>query len=249
MKDKVFLITGSTGAIGSALAKKLDGLGARLILVGRNAERINLMINQSLKYNHHKALEINLEESDSISNVFKNFETGENIKIDGFVHAAGIGEVRPLKMTTPKFIDKTFNVNFISFIEIIRNINTVKFRNNTLNIVGISAIGAFQGNATKTAYCASKAAMNAAVRCLAIELGDKGVRINTIAPGATYSKMMDDILDLPGGEFTLNKIKERQFLGVCSPEDIADGVLFLLSDSSRMITGTCLPIDGGKLTT
>jgi NAD(P)-dependent dehydrogenase (short-subunit alcohol dehydrogenase family) len=249
MKDKVFLITGSTGAIGGALAKKLDDLGAHLILVGRNAESINLMIHQSLKHKHHKALEINLEESESISNVFKNFESEENIRIDGFVHAAGIGEVRPLKMTTPKFIDKTFQINFISFIEIIRNINTVKFRNDTLDIVGISAIGAFQGNATKTAYCASKAAMNAAVRCLAIELGDKGVRINTIAPGATYSKMMDDILDLPGGESTLNKIKERQFLGVCKPDDIAEGILFLLSDASRMITGTCLPIDGGKLAT
>jgi len=61
--------------------------------------------------------------------------------------------------------------------------------------------------------------------------------------------MMDDILNLPGGEQTLNKIKERQFLGICSPEDIADAILFLLSDSSKMITGTSLAVDGGKLST
>jgi NAD(P)-dependent dehydrogenase (short-subunit alcohol dehydrogenase family) len=59
--------------------------------------------------------------------------------------------------------------------------------------------------------------------------------------------MMDEILNLPGGEEALKKIIERQFLGVCTPKDIADGILFLLSDEAKMISGTCLPIDGGKL--
>jgi len=248
MENRVYLITGVTGAIGGAVAKQLDRLGAKLILSGRNIDKINSFMDKELKQNHHIALSIDLEDLDSISNSFNELLPG-NLKIDGFVHASGMGEVRPLKMTKPKFIEKVMNINFTSFVEIIRCISSPKFKNNKLSVVGVSAIGAFQGNPTKTAYCASKAAMNAAVRCLAIELADKGVRLNTVAPGATHSKMMDDILSLPGGEQTLFKIKERQILGVCTPNDIADGIVFLLSDASRMITGTCIAIDGGKLLT
>jgi NAD(P)-dependent dehydrogenase (short-subunit alcohol dehydrogenase family) len=248
MDKKAILITGVTGAVGGAIAKKLDSLGATLILTGRDTEKVKIFIDKDLSHSNHIVLKLDLEDLDSISKSINDL-LFHDIKIDGFVHASGIGEVRPLKMTTPKFIDKVMNINFTSFIEIIRCIVSPKFKNEKLSIVGISAIGAFQGYSTKTAYCASKAAMNAAVRCLAIELGDKGIRVNTVAPGATQSKMMDDILNLPGGEQTLNKIKERQFLGICSPEDIADAILFLLSDSSKMITGTSLAVDGGKLST
>lgn len=246
MEGKVYLITGASGAIGGAVAKALDKRGAKLILVARNVENLNLFIKTELVYSHHVAIEMDLEAIDFIEDKIKSLAESYG-KFDGFVHAAGLGDVRPLKMTKPSFLLKILNVNFISFIEIIRAINSPKVRNEALRIVGVSATGAFLGNATKTAYCASKAAMNASVRCLAKELANKNVRINTVAPGATYSKMMDDVLNLPGGEEALGKITERQFLGICKPEDIADGVLFLLSEESRMISGTCLPIDGGKL--
>lgn len=246
MKNKVYLITGASGAIGSAVAKALDQRGAKLILVARNIENLNLFIKVELSHSHHVAIEMDLESVDLIEDKIKSLAESYG-KFDGFVHAAGLGDVRPLKMTKPSFLSKILNVNFISFIEIIRVMNSPKNRNESLRIVGVSATGAFLGNATKTAYCASKAAMNASVRCLAKELANKNVRINTVAPGATHSKMMDDILNLPGGDEALSKITERQFLGVCKPEDISDGILFLLSNDSRMITGTCLPIDGGKL--
>lgn len=248
MKDKVYFITGATGAIGGATAKKLDQLGAKLILCGRDVTKLQTFVAKNLSNQNHLVLNMNLENVAEIENSMRVLsDTG--MRVDGFVHASGIGEVRPLKMTNPTFIQKVFNVNFVSFIEITRLLSAAKLRNTSLSVVGVSAIGAFQGNATKTAYCASKAAMNAAVRCLAIELGNKGVRINTVAPGATRSTMMDDIVSLPNGQATLDKISERQFLGICEPEDIADGIIFLLSDSARMISGICLPIDGGKLST
>lgn len=246
MEDKVYIITGANGSIGKAVAKALDKKGARLILMGRNIESLNGFIKSDLTQAKHTAVEFDLENVDLIADKIKEIASSYG-KFDGFVHAAGLGDVRPLKMTNPAFMSKMMNVNFISFIEIIRAISSPNARNEALRIVGVSATGAFLGNATKTAYCASKAAMNAAVRCLAKELAGKNVRINTVAPGATYSKMMDDVLNLPGGQEALNKITERQFLGVCTPEDIADGILFLLSEESRMISGTCLPIDGGKL--
>lgn len=246
MKDKIYIVTGASGAIGGAVAKALEKKGVKLILLGRNIDRLESFIKEELNSSSHIAIELDLEAVNLIADKIKTLAKTYG-KIDGFVHAAGLGDVRPLKMTSPSFIMKVLNVNFISFIEIIRAISSPKVRNEALRIVGVSATGAFLGNATKTAYCASKAAMNASVRCLAKELASKNVRINTVAPGATYSKMMNDVQDLPGGEEALTKITERQFLGVCDPEDVANGIMFLLSDESRMISGTCLPIDGGKL--
>lgn len=243
---KQFLITGASGAIGGAVAAELDKRGDKLVIVSRSYESGIEFIKTNLTGTDHEIVVLDLEKIDSFADTL-NKALEKTGKIDGFIHAAGNGEVRPLKMTNPSFLMKVMNINFISFIEIIRIISSPKFRNDELRIVGVSATGAFQGNATKTAYCASKAAMNSAVRCLAKELSGKGVRINTVAPGATYSKMMDEVLNLPGGEEALKKIIERQFLGICTPKDIADGILFLLSDEAKMISGTCLPIDGGKL--
>lgn len=246
--NKVYLVTGVTGAIGGAIAKKLDSLGSTLIFTGRNTESVLNFVNNELIHNKHIVLKLDLEDLGSISNAI-NLLCGYGLKIDGFIHASGVGDVRPIKMTTPMFVQKIMNVNFGSFIEIVRCILTSKLNSPKTSIVGVSAIGAFQGNETKTAYCASKAAMNAAVKCMAIELADKGVRINTVAPGATQSRMMENLINLPGGDKAVDKIKERQFLGICSPDDIADSILFMLSDSSRMISGTCLIVDGGKLST
>jgi NAD(P)-dependent dehydrogenase (short-subunit alcohol dehydrogenase family) len=243
---KTFLITGASGAIGGAVAIELDKRGERLVIISRSLKSGNDFIQTKLIGKDHHVIVMDLENVETFSEILSS-ELVKIGKLDGFIHAAGNGEVRPLKMTTPGFLMKVLNINFISFIEIIRVINGPKFRNEELRIVGVSATGAYQGNSTKTAYCASKSAMNSAVRCLAKELSGKGVRINTVAPGATYSKMMDDVLNLPGGDEALKKIIERQFLGICTPKDISDGILFLLSDEAKMISGTCLPIDGGKL--
>jgi len=246
MEGKRFLITGATGSIGGAIAKELALKGANLVLGVRDVKKIEPFLRDELVGIGHYAIELDLNNLDSISEVI-NSSVRSFGRYAGFVHAAGNGEVRPIKLTSPSFMAKVMNVNFFSFIEIIRSIIEKNAREEDLRIVGISATGAFLGNSTKTAYCASKAAMNSAVRCLAKELANKKVRINTVAPGATRSNMMEDLKNIPGGQETLNKILERQFLGICEPKDIADAVIFLLSDEAKMISGTCLPVDGGRL--
>ena len=116
-----------------------------------------------------------------------------------------------------------------------------------MTIVGVSAIGAYLGNSTKTAYCASKSAMNSAVRCMAKELSSKKIRINTVAPGVTDTPMAKISEDYGADSDAYKQILERQYLGICQPEDIANSIAFLMSDMSRMITGNCICVDGGKL--
>ena len=89
--------------------------------------------------------------------------------------------------------------------------------------------------------------MNSAVRCLAKELAPKGIRLNNVAPGVTNTTMASNFEALGIDSKESKSIIERQYLGPCEPEDIADTVLFLLSDMSRKITGSCICVDGGKL--
>ena len=239
------LITGATGGIGQAVVRSLAEQEAKLCLSGRNEAKLQELIS-SLPGEGHYVLPLHLENPESLEGPLKNAVKAHG-RFTGFVHAAGVGDVRPIRLTKTDFVNRVMKINFSSYLEIVRVLSSKQCKGDYLNIVGVSAIGALIGNSTKTAYCASKAAMNAATRCLAKELAPKNIRINTVAPGATQSDMLSDILNLPGGDVALAKITERQFLGVCSPYDIAQGILFLLNLSSKMITGHCLPIDGGKL--
>ena len=152
-------------------------------------------------------------------------------------------------MSKYDFMLKVMNINFFSFIEIVRSLSA-KGRYNPIgmNVVGISALGAYLGNSTKTAYCASKGAMNAAVRCMAKELASKNIRVNTVAPGVTDTPMARAAEDYGADSIEHKMILARQYMGVCQPLDIANTIAFLMSDMSRMITGSCIAVDGGKLT-
>ena len=241
------IIVSGAGGIGAETAKLLNGFGSSIILLDISEVNLsNTLV--SLNGDSNKAYYCDFSDVDGIEAVIKRV-VEENGPVDGFVHCVGIGAVRPLKMTKYDFMLRVMNINFFSFVEIVRCLS-VKGRYNTdgMNIVGISALGAYLGNSTKTAYCASKGAMNAAVRCLAKELAPKHIRVNTVAPGVTDTPMSRAAEEYGAGSKEHEYILERQYLGICAPSDIADAVCFLLSDMSRKITGCCLPVDGGKLT-
>ena len=240
------IVLAGAGGIGSATAILLASLGSKMILLDVAEDKMKETIEQ-LPGEEHKYYMCDFSTIESIEPVITQL-IQENGPVDGYVHCTGIGSVRPLKMSKYDFMLRVMNINFFSFVEVVRCLTKKGTFNEGMNIVGISAVGAYLGNATKTAYCASKAAMNSAVRCLAKELAPKGVRLNTVAPGATDTPIAREAADYRDGTDEQRVNELRQYLGTCQPTDIANGVAFLLSDMSRMITGTCLPVDGGKLT-
>lgn len=243
---KRFVVTGA-GGIGAETAKLLNSFGASIILLDISKENLNNTLS-ALVGESNKSYKCDFSDIEGIEAIIKNI-VAENGPIDGFVHCVGIGSVRPLKMTKYDFMLKVMNINFFSFVEIIRCLsNKGRYNPGGMNVVGISALGAFLGNSTKTAYCASKGAMNAAVRCIAKELAPKNIRINTVAPGVTDTPMARAAEEYSSDSDEHKMILARQYLGVCQPIDIANAIAFLMSDMSKMITGTCLPVDGGKLT-
>ena len=246
LDGKRYLVAG-LGGIGSAIAKELLADGARLIVTDVNSESIDKMVAE-VGQDRVLGFPCDFNDVSTIEKIVKDAVVPLG-QLDGFVYAVGVGDVRPLKMCKPDFMSKVMNINFFSFVELVRVLSAKGLANPSgMNIVGVSALGAFMGNATKTAYCASKGAMNAAVRCMAKELAPRHIRINTVAPGVTDTKMFREAQEYGNDSEAFRQITERQYLGICRPDDIADAVLFLLSDYSRMITGCCLPVDGGKLT-
>ena len=135
------------------------------------------------------------------------------------------------------------DINFVSFVELVRCITKKGNFNRGLSIVAISSISAKTGGVSVTGYAASKAAIEGAVRCLAHELASKGVRLNTVQPGQTltpaYKELIGDSKD---------PVLDRQYLGLAEANDVANTIAFLLDDASRMITGASMPIDCGFYT-
>lgn len=247
LNNKTIVIAGACGGIGKAVSAVLAQGGAQVIALDINEEAM-VQLCQQLPGEGHGYRVCDFSNIEGIETVIDDVikQCGP---VDGFVHCAGTGEVRPLKMSKYPYMVSVMNVNFFSFVEIARCLTKRKAFNTGMSIVGVSSIGAFYGAPTKVAYTSSKAAMNAAVKCMAVELGGKGVRVNTVAPGATNTSMRRQYESYAQDtdSYKINAI--RQFLGVCEPEDIANSIAFLLSDKARMITGTCLTVDGGKMAT
>lgn len=245
LTGKQILITGASSGMGKETAILCSKLGAKVIMVSRNEEKLQSVLN-SLEGDGHMYFPFDLSQVDEIEDFIKDMisKTGP---IDGFVHSAGMGSTRPLKLLKPAALREVMELNFYSFIEVIRCITKRKCYNEGLSIVGISSISSKQGNQTKTAYCASKGAMNASVRCLAKELADKKIRVNTVNPALINTDIYQQFLDNSGDSEDAKNIMARQYLGLGEPVDVANMIAFLLSDAAKFITGSSVDIDGGRL--
>lgn len=245
LTDKKILITGASSGMGKETAILCSKLGAEVIMVSRNEEKLSDVM-RCLEGKGHTYFSFDLSNVDDIEPFIKDVisKTGP---IDGFVHSAGIGSTRPLKLLKPSAMREVMEINFYSFIEIIRCITKKNCFLEGMSIVGISSISSKQGNQTKTAYCASKGAMDAAVRCLAKELSDKKIRVNTVNPALINTDIFQQFLNNSGDSEDANNILKRQYLGIGESIDVANMIAFLLSDAAKFITGTSVDIDGGRL--
>lgn len=247
LKDKNILITGASSGIGRSIAELLDKLGAKVILVARREDKLQEVL-ATLENKASCYYMADLSELDSIEDLVKAI-VAEQGTLDGFVHSAGITSARPLKMIKPAVLHEVMNINFYSFVELCRCISVKRrFSENGCNIVGISSVSSIQGNSSKTAYAASKAAMDASIRCMAKELSDKKFRVNSVAPAMIETEIYDTFTNYSKGSGDAEVVMARQYLGLGKPVDVANMVVFLLSDASSFITGSTIGVDGGRLT-
>lgn len=243
---KHYLVSGGTSGIGQQTAITLSALGAQVAVVGRREDKLQETLSQ-MTGEGHSIHPIDLSDLSGLEAKIKEIvaRTGP---FDGYVHSAGIVKNLPVKNYTPERLELIMRTNFSSYFEMVRILSKKGRFNEGMSIVGVSSVAATQGAAAQAAYGASKAAMNGAMRCLAKELGEKGIRLNTVLPAATNTAMYSEYMSLRAAmKETEVRISAnpRQYLGMNESSDVANAIIFLLSPASRKITGVQLPVDGG----
>lgn len=243
MSDKRYVITGASSGIGRSAAIRLADAGAKVILLGRNKERLK-KVALTLSGAGHEYYIVDLSQEQDFVPLFDTIT--KDFKLDGIIYSAGIGPIIPLKLMKRAVIDEVMTTNLYSFLELVRLFANKKYSKPESSVVAISSIAAVQPEKCQTVYSMSKAALNVAVQTLAYELAPKQIRINSIMPGMCNTDMVRVTADSVNGDY-LKGTLERQLLGILEPESIADICLFLLSDMSKAITGRAIYADGGRL--
>lgn len=244
--EKTILVTGASSGIGRAVAERISDEGARCVLVARDIQRLNETAQRSKNTGDHVIVPCDLSEPGSCRELFEELRK-QSIVLDGMVHCAGIAKIIPLRALSLENEMEIFRIHYFAFIDLVRQYAR-KGAANGGSIVGISSINAHTPQKCMTAYAAAKAAVECSCRTLALELIDKGIRINSVVVGGINTEMGDKVRDMLGGmDRSYDNPVQRQLLGLGSPDDVAGAIRFLLSDDSRFITGRELFVDGGLL--
>lgn len=238
LEGKTILVTGASSGIGQASAIEASKLGARVIVCGRNKERLEQTLNM-LEGDNSSCFEGDLLEQDVVERLVKEVPV-----LDGVVLSAGKGLTLPFPFCTREKFDDIFNINFFSPVELLRLLTKKKKLNQNSSVVIIVSIGGTHVHSVgNSIYGASKSALQSIVNFAAMELAPKKIRVNGICPGMVNTPLIrrgtltEEQLQADMDKYPLKRYGE--------PQDIAFGAIYLLSDASSWVTGTSLIIDGG----
>lgn len=241
LEDKTILVTGASSGIGRGIAIQCALMGAKVILNGRNKERLEETLGM-LEGCQHSIIVADLSNQDEIEKL-----VNELPEIQGWVNSAGIPIVSPIKRMKRDDVINILNVNTLSSMMLLSHLLKKKKIKRGASVVLISSVsGNYIGTPGDTAYQASKGAVCAFAKGAAVELATQGIRVNCINPGLVPTSILDRSNGINGEEHILDIWKDKYPLKrLGTPSDIGSGAVFLLSDASSWITGQNIIIDGG----
>ena len=234
------LVTGASSGIGREIAIQLSA--SRSVLIhGRDQLRLNETLALCAP-GKHRLWNFDLENVSSLrSSLLGVCEENESV-VSEFIHCAGIPSVGGARLMSASKIQKVFNINTISALEICATLLKKTNQNALKNILFISSIWGVFGSAGHTVYSATKGALDSAMRSLAVELAPN-TRVNSLALGAIDTPMAKAALSDPD---IRSHTEKNYLLGIGRSENIASVCEFLLSDSAEWITGQVFVVDGGR---
>lgn len=239
LENKKILITGASSGIGKATAIECSKLGAKLIITGRNVGRLEETYNL-LEGEGHECIVAELTDEENV----KQIVTSVN-DLDGLVNNAGIGVTKPVTFIKKQEFDLIINTNLYAPISLTRSLLKSKKLKKGASVVFTSSISAILNEPGNCIYSLSKAGLSSFMRSCAVELADKGMRFNCVCPGMTDTSLIH------GGALSDEDLnKDMQLYPMKrygKPDDIAYGIIYLLSDASSWVTGSSIIIDGGRM--
>ncbi len=238
LDGKIALITGAAGGLGDKIARTLHAQGATLALTDMRAEpmeKLKAELGSRVEY-----FVANLTNSDDVHNLVKNVEEKMG-RIDILVNNAGLTRDNLFMRMSDEDWQLVLDVNLSAGFKLAKAAIRGMMKRRYGRIIGIASVVGVMGNAGQANYSASKAGMIAMNKCLAQEVGSRGITVNSIAPGFIRTPMTDVLPDDVKAQL-LNKIPEGK-LG--EAQDIANAVAFLASDEAQYITGQTLHVNGG----
>jgi len=237
--DRKILVAGASSGLGRAAALALAAAGAKLILLGRNENRLREVADAA---GGQAWRSVDLADDNAADAVIR--EVAADAPIDGIFHSAGTSLVAPMRMTKTAQINDLFGAAVYGALGVARAASRRGVMRDGGSLVFMSSVSSLRGRRGMVAYSSAKAATSGLVRALAVELADRGIRVNSIAAGAIETEMHHDFASAVSEEMVAN-YRNLHPLGFGRADDVAQAVMFLLSDASRWITGVDLSVDGG----
>lgn len=237
LEGKTILVTGASSGIGRGVAVACSKMGAAVILVGRNACRLDETYSQ-LNGDANSKYICELTDSGSVKEM-----VGQIPNLDGVVHCAGIGQRIPAKQLISKDIDKVMDANFKAPVLLQSRLLQQRKINKGASIIFIASIASWSPSYGNSVYSASKGAIISYANCLSLELAPRQIRVNCISPAMVWT---DLIRESGVNEEQLKEDEAKYPLKrYGNPEDIAHLAVYMLSDASNWMTGSNVKISGG----
>lgn len=240
LDGKTILITGASSGIGQSAAIECSRMGARLVITGRNKERLQKTFEQ-LEGDGHLQIIAELTEPDDVKRLVE-----ETVMLNGLVNNAGYNVVQLVPFIKQNDLRRIFDVNTLSPIYLTHALIKAKKLQKGSSVVFTSSISGrgvcSPGNGL---YCATKAAVSAFARNAAVDLAGKQIRCNSVAPGMIETPLKEGKLLITEEQWQTNmQLYPLKRFG--RPEDVAHAIVYLLSDAASWITGSELVVDGGR---
>ncbi|MBD5388728.1 3-oxoacyl-[acyl-carrier-protein] reductase [bacterium] len=235
LKDRVVLITGATGGIGGAIARKMKEAGATVVVSGRNVAKMDAEFGDE-----YIKIAADLAADGAAEELIKNTIDAAG-KIDVLVNNAGITKDTLMMRMTDEQFDDVINTNLRSTFKMCRAAIMPMMKNRFGRIINMASIIGAIGGPGQANYAASKGGMIAMTKSIAAEVASRGITANCVAPGFIKTPMTDVLSDELKAAY-LAQIPAGRF---GEPEDIANACVFLASPEASYINGQTLHVNGG----
>lgn len=242
LEGKTVLITGASSGIGRETALRASRYGAKVAIVARRRDKLEEVLSE-LDGAGHVAKAYDLVDTDGIPQMVRSL-SDELDGLDGLVHAAGVHSATPLRAVRANDVREIFELNVTSAVMLAKGFRHKQVSRPGASVVFLSSAAGTVGQPGVSVYSASKGAIAALTRSLALELARDGLRVNCVSPGVVRTEMTVG-LEARIGPRAFAEVAAAHPLGLGEVGDVASAVLFLLSMESRWITGTSLAVDGG----